>query len=76
MKVRDSDVLAWEWGQMKMSQVLGAFGLLDFTIYGWFSLGTCFELYEQFISLIFQFFWGAAVNHGYGGTTVVEILIV
>jgi hypothetical protein len=32
MKVRDSDVLAWVWGQRKMSQVLGAFGLLDFTI--------------------------------------------
>ena len=23
---------AWVWGQRKMSQVLGAFGLLDFTI--------------------------------------------
>jgi hypothetical protein len=32
MKVKDSDVLAWVWGQRKMSQVLGMFGLLDFTI--------------------------------------------
>jgi hypothetical protein len=32
MKVRDSAVLAWVWGQMKISQVLGAFGLLDFTV--------------------------------------------
>jgi hypothetical protein len=29
MQVRDSDVLAWVWGQRKMSQVLGAFELLD-----------------------------------------------
>jgi hypothetical protein len=33
VKVRDSDVLAWVRGQRKMSQVLGAFGLLDFTIF-------------------------------------------
>jgi hypothetical protein len=32
MKVRDSDVLLWVRGQRKMSQVLGAFGLLDFTL--------------------------------------------
>jgi hypothetical protein len=32
MKVRDSDVLAWVGGQRKMSQVLGAFGLLDFAM--------------------------------------------
>jgi hypothetical protein len=38
-----------------MSQVLGAFGLLDITM---FSLGTRFETYEPFISLIFQFFSG------------------
>jgi hypothetical protein len=30
MRVRDSDVLAWVWGQRKMSQVLGAFVLMDF----------------------------------------------
>jgi hypothetical protein len=32
MKVGDSDIFAWVWGQRKMSQVLGAFRLLDFTI--------------------------------------------
>jgi hypothetical protein len=32
VKVRDSDVLACVRGQRKMSQVLGAFGLLDFTM--------------------------------------------
>jgi hypothetical protein len=32
MKVRDFDILAWVWGQRKMSQVLGSFGLLDFTM--------------------------------------------
>jgi hypothetical protein len=32
MKVRDSDILARVRGQRKTSQVLGAFGLLDFTM--------------------------------------------
>jgi hypothetical protein len=32
MKVRDSDVLAWVRGQRKMSQVVGAFGLLNFAM--------------------------------------------
>jgi hypothetical protein len=32
MKVVNSDVLAWVRGQREMSQVLDAFGLLDFTI--------------------------------------------
>jgi hypothetical protein len=32
MKVRNFDVLAWVRGQRKMSQVLGAFGLLNFTM--------------------------------------------
>jgi hypothetical protein len=32
MKVSDSDVLAWVQGQRKMNQVLGTFGLLDFTM--------------------------------------------
>jgi hypothetical protein len=32
MKVRDSDVLGWVRGQRKMSHVLGAFGLLEFTM--------------------------------------------
>jgi hypothetical protein len=44
MKVRDSDVLAWVWGQRKMSQVLGAFGLLDLDhVMCLFSLGTHFK---------------------------------
>jgi hypothetical protein len=32
MKVGDSDLLAWVRGQWKMSQVLDACGLLDFTM--------------------------------------------
>jgi hypothetical protein len=32
MKVRDSDFIAWVQGQRKLRQVLGAFGLLDFTM--------------------------------------------
>jgi hypothetical protein len=32
MKIRDSNVLVWVRGQRKMSQVLGVFGLLDFTM--------------------------------------------
>jgi hypothetical protein len=30
--LRDSDVLVWVRGQRKMSQALGAFGLLEFTM--------------------------------------------
>jgi hypothetical protein len=57
-----------------MSQVLGAFGLLVFTMLLPFSLGAHFETYEPFISLIFQFFC-PTVNREYGiirygGTTV------
>jgi hypothetical protein len=33
MKVWNSDVSAWVRGQRKMNQVLGAFVLLDFTIF-------------------------------------------
>jgi hypothetical protein len=40
-----------------MSQVLGASGLLDFTMFGPFSLGTRFP-YKPFIYLIFKFFSG------------------
>jgi hypothetical protein len=39
-----------------MGQILGAFGLLDFTTLRPFSLDGRFETHEQFISLIFQFF--------------------
>jgi hypothetical protein len=41
-----------------MCQVLGAFGLLDFTCYCPFSLGGRFEKFEPFIYLIFKFFSG------------------
>jgi hypothetical protein len=41
-----------------MSQVLGAFEMLDFTMLGPFSLGARFDTYEPFIYLIFQFFSG------------------
>jgi hypothetical protein len=34
MKVRDSEVLARVRGQKKINEVLGAFGLLDFTVLG------------------------------------------
>ena len=39
-----------------MSQVLGAFGLLYFTMLRSVLLGAHFQNYEPFISLIFQFF--------------------
>jgi len=41
-----------------MSQALGAFGLLDFTMLRPISLGARFETYEPFIYLIFQIFSG------------------
>jgi hypothetical protein len=42
-----------------MGQVLGAFGLLDFSpCYSPFSLGARFETCEPFISSIFQYFFG------------------
>jgi hypothetical protein len=41
-----------------MSQVLGVFGLLDFTMLRPVLAWRTFEPYEQFISLIFKFFLG------------------
>jgi hypothetical protein len=41
-----------------MSQVLGGFGLLDFTVLGPFSLDGRFATYEPFISLIINLFFG------------------
>jgi hypothetical protein len=58
MKVRNSDVSAWVWGQKKMSQVLGALGCWISPCYGPFSLGASFETNEPFISLNLQFFFG------------------
>jgi hypothetical protein len=50
-----------------MSQVLGAFRLLDSLCYGPLSLGARFEtyVYETFICVIFNFFFRAAVNRDY-----------
>jgi hypothetical protein len=52
-----------------MSQVLGAFGLLDFTmlrpILAWRAFWNL-----RTVSLIFQFFFRAAANRGYGGPPV------
>jgi hypothetical protein len=48
-----------------MSQLLGAFGLLDFTMLRPFSFGARFETYEPFIYLISSIFFQAAVNRGY-----------
>jgi hypothetical protein len=45
-----------------MSELLGAFRLLDFTMLRPFSLGARFETYETFIYLIFLFFFRAAIN--------------
>jgi hypothetical protein len=41
-----------------MSQVLGAFGLLDCTMFWPILTWRTFETYELFISLIFNFFSG------------------
>jgi hypothetical protein len=51
-----------------MSQELGAFGLLDFTILRPVIAWRAFQTYKPFISLIFKFFSGCAVNRGYGDT--------
>jgi len=48
---------AWVRGQRKMRQVLGAFGLLDFTLLRPVLFGERFETYEPLISLICQFFF-------------------
>jgi hypothetical protein len=39
-----------------MNQALGAFGLLEFTMYGPFSLGAGFETYEVLIFLVLNLF--------------------
>jgi hypothetical protein len=65
MKVRDSDVLAWVRWQRKMSNVLGAFGPLDFTmlrpVLSWREFWNLWTVYF----LIFLFFFRAAVNRGW-----------
>jgi hypothetical protein len=60
LAVRDSDVLAWVQGQSKMSQVLGEFGLLDFTML-WPVLTWCAFCYLRtiyFFNFLILFFWG------------------
>jgi hypothetical protein len=48
-----------------MSQVLGVFGMLGFTMsHTPFSLAVRLLTYEQFISFIFQSFFRAVVNRG------------
>jgi hypothetical protein len=42
-----------------MSQILGAFGLLELTVAGLFSLGGRFETYEPFVSIIFKLLGGS-----------------
>jgi hypothetical protein len=58
-KVRDFDVWARVWGQRKMSQVLGLFGLLEFAMFqpilAWHAF---WDL--RTISLIFQVFLGCS----------------
>jgi len=56
---------AWVRGQRERSQVLGAFGLLDFTMLGPFLAWRAFRNFVPFISLIFHYF-RAAANCGYG----------
>jgi hypothetical protein len=56
-------------GQRKMSQVLGASGLLDFTMLQSVLAWRAFETYEPFVFLIFNFFKpplnADKSNHGY-----------
>jgi hypothetical protein len=78
MKVKDYDVLAWVWGQRKMSHVLGAFGLLDFTmlrpILVWHAFWNLWTDYFFNFRICFR----AAVNRGYWiseyeGTTLLRL---
>jgi hypothetical protein len=68
-------------GQRKMSQLLGSFGLLDFTVLrpvlAWRAFWNLWTVYL----LSFQFLFRAAVNRGYwisryGGTTVLSIFSI
>jgi hypothetical protein len=54
---------AWVWGKRKMSEILGAFGLLDFTML-WPVLAWQTFLNLLTISLIFQKNFLAAANCG------------
>jgi hypothetical protein len=54
----------WVWGQRRWFKYWACVGCWISPCYDPFLLGTCFEIYELFISLIFQIF-RSAVNHGY-----------
>ena len=63
---------AWVWEQRKMSHILGAFGLLDFTmlrpVLAWRAFWNLWKVY------FFNFpFFLAAMNHGYGVPHVYEV---
>jgi hypothetical protein len=80
VKLRDSEVVAWVRGQRKMSQVLGAFGLLDFTMLQ--PILARHKFWNLWTVYLFNFpiFFQAEVNRGfwisgYGGTTVFLYLI-
>jgi hypothetical protein len=65
MKARDPDVLAWVQGLRKMSQELGAFGMLDFStlrpVLAWRAFWNLRTVYFFNILIFFR----SAVNHGY-----------
>jgi hypothetical protein len=61
MKVRDSDVLALYGDKERWVKYWARVGCWISPCYCSFSLGARFETYEPFISLIFQFFFRAAV---------------
>jgi hypothetical protein len=64
MKIRDSDVLVWVRGQRKMRQVLGVFGLLDFTMLQPILAWQAFCNLQSVYFFNFQNFVWAMVNHG------------
>jgi hypothetical protein len=61
---------AWIRGQRNMIQVLGGFGLLDFTMLRPVLSWRAFLKLMNRLFFNFPYFWGAAVNGGYGGPPV------
>jgi hypothetical protein len=76
MKVRDSDLLAWLRGKRKTSQVLGAFGMLDFTmlraVLAWRAFWNLRTVHFFNFPIFFCSGYGKPRYwiSGYGGTTV------
>jgi hypothetical protein len=64
MKVRVPDVLAWVRGQSKMSQALGKFGLLDFTMLRPVLAWRILKLIKRLFVSFFNFLFLAAVKRG------------